>query len=86
MKVQCPKCGKEFAVSGLGRKRLNIPFKNISEVLQACQSVELAAGKLRCSVGYIYQELAKKGLKPRDMMGGIGCPRTRDAILERRKA
>ena len=68
MIVQCPHCGKSVVVNGLGRKPLNKPFKNISEALQACQSVELAAGKLGCSVGYIYQELGKKGLKPKDII------------------
>ncbi len=57
-----------MVVNGLGRKKLNIPLKNVCEALQACHSVELAADKLGCSVGYIYQELGKKGLKPKDII------------------
>ena len=68
MKVQCPKCGKEIVVNDIGRKPLAIPFKNISEALRACSTVELAAQELNCSVGYIYQELKKKGLKPKDVI------------------
>ena len=67
MKVQCPNCGGQVVVNGLGRKSLDIPFKIISEALKANSSVELAAETLNCSVGYIYQELRKKGLKP----GGV---------------
>lgn len=68
--ITCPKCGSKIpvATSRSGRKRLNIPFRNISESLQAYHSVELASEKLGCSVGYIYQELGKKGLKPKDVI------------------
>ena len=66
----CPNCGKTLPTRRSGRKPLNIPFKNISEALQACQNVEPAAQKLKCSVAYIYQELGKKGLKPRDVISG----------------
>jgi hypothetical protein len=68
MKVKCPNCGKSVAVNGLGRKPLNIPFNNISEALQVYQDVNTAAEKLGCSIGYIYQELGKIGLKPRDLI------------------
>jgi len=69
-KIVCPNCGKTLPLNRSGRKLKNIPFKIISEVLGACRSTELAAQKLNCSVGYIYQELGKKGLKPGDVISG----------------
>lgn len=64
----CPNCGKTLPIRRSGRKPLNIPFKNISEALQANRSVDLTASALDCSIGYIYQELRKKGLKPGDVL------------------
>jgi hypothetical protein len=55
---------------GFGRKKLNIPFNLLSEALKLHRSTELAARELGCSVGYIYQELKKKGLKPGDVIKG----------------
>lgn len=69
-KIVCPNCGKTLPLNRSGRKPKNTPFKNISEALRACQNTELAAEKLGCSVGYIYQELNKKRLKPRDVING----------------
>lgn len=66
---KCPNCGKPVVVNGLGRKRLNIPFKNISEALQMHKNVKVAAEDLGCSIGYIYQECGKKGKNPRDIIG-----------------
>ena len=34
MKIRCSNCGSDIRVNGLGRKRLPIPFNNISKVLQ----------------------------------------------------
>ena len=69
MIVKCPNCGAKIRVKGTGgRKRLNIPLRNVSEALQLHRSAELAARELGCSVGYLYQELKKKGLKPRDII------------------
>ena len=70
-KIVCPNCGKTLPLNRSGRKLKNIPFKIISEALRACQNTELAAQKLNCSVGYIYQELKKKGLKPGDVINGV---------------
>lgn len=70
MKVKCPHCGKSVAVKGLGRKRLNIPLKIISERLQTHCSVELAAKELGCSQGYVFQVLKANGLKLRDVIKG----------------
>ena len=68
MKVPCLHCGRIVAVNGLGRKRLGISVKKITDALQTCQNAELAAKELGCSRGYIYQELKKKGLKPKDVI------------------
>jgi len=63
MLVQCPHCGETVTVNGLGRKRLNIPLKNVCECLQAHNNVEEAANELNCSQGYIFGILKAHGLK-----------------------
>lgn len=70
MIIQCPYCGKRVVVNGLGRKRLNIPLKNICEALQSERSVASVAKKLHCSQGYIFNALKSQGLKPRDIFEG----------------
>ena len=70
MIVQCPKCGEKVVVNGLGRRRLNIPLKNVYEALWAHSSVEEAANELRCSQGYIYNILKANGLKLKDVFDG----------------
>ena len=70
MIIQCPNCGERVVVNGLGRKRLNIPLKNICEALQSERSIALAADKLHCSQGYIFNALKLQGLKPRDIIEG----------------
>ena len=62
MIVQCPHCGGNVPVSGLGRRRLNIPLKNILETLQKHHSVAATAEELACSEGYIYKLLKDNGL------------------------
>ena len=37
VKIKYPSCGKAVEVNGLGRKRLNIPPKDVYELLKACQ-------------------------------------------------
>ena len=64
MIVQCPRCGQSVVVGGLGRKRLDIPLKNVSDALQAHGSVAAAAQELGCSRGYIFGVLKDNGLKP----------------------
>jgi len=66
--VKCPNCGERVVVNGLGRKRLNIPLKNICEALQSEQNVASAAKGLHCSQGYIFNALKAQGLKPRDII------------------
>jgi len=70
MIIQCPLCGENVVVNGLGRKRLNIPLKNICEALQSECCVVAAARKLHCSQGYIFNALKAQGLKPRDIIEG----------------
>jgi hypothetical protein len=67
MLVQCPHCGGTVAVNGLGRKRLNIPLKNVCESLQAHRNVVAAANELNCSQGYIFKVLKDNGLKLKDV-------------------
>jgi len=67
MKVQCPHCGKPVVVSGLGRKPLNIPLKNVCDALRANHSVVAAAKEIGCSKGYIYKVLKANGLKLKDV-------------------
>ena len=70
MIVLCPHCGKQVEVNGLGRKRLNIPLKNVCESLQSHRSVVAAANKLNCSQGYIFGVLKGSGLKVKDVIEG----------------
>ena len=70
MLVRCPHCGQSVAVNGLGRKRLNIPLKNVCECLQAQKNVVMAANELNCSQGYIFGVLKANGLKLKDVIEG----------------
>ena len=68
MIVQCPNCGEVVVVNGFGRKRLNIPLKNIFESLKFHQDISIAAEELHCSQGYIYNALKANGLKFKDLI------------------
>ena len=68
MLVQCQHCGKSVVVNGLGRKRLNIPLKNISDCLQTHRNVVSAANELGCSPAYIFGVLKVNGLKLQDVI------------------
>ncbi len=70
MEVQCPNCGERVAVNGLGRKKLNIPLKNVCESLRAHRNVLAVAKELGCSQGYIFGVLKTNGLKVKDVIGG----------------
>ena len=70
MIVQCPHCGKSVVVNGLGRKRLNIPLKNVCECLRAHRNVVAAAQELNCSQAYIFAALKANGLKLKDVIEG----------------
>ena len=70
MIVRCQHCGKSVVVKGLGRKRLNIPLKNVCEALQAHRSMVSAAQEIGCSEGYIFGVLKANGLKLKDVIKG----------------
>lgn len=70
MIVQCPHCGNQVTVNGLGRKPLNITLKNVCEVLQAHHNIVAAANELNCSQGYIFKVLKDNGLKLKDVVKG----------------
>ena len=78
MIIQCPHCGKPVVMNGLGRKRLNIPLKNISESLQVHRNVVTAANELGCSPAYIFGALKVNGLKLKDVIKGLA---TKDNTL-----
>ncbi len=60
MKILCPHCGKTMEVNGLGRKRLDIPVKNVYDALAKHPTIKAVAESLGCSRGYIYLILAKQ--------------------------
>ena len=69
--ITCPNCGSKVPIAKmnrLGRKPLNIGVKNICDALEACGDIGLAAEQLGVSRGYIYSELAKHGMKPREVV------------------
>lgn len=68
MKTTCPNCGELITLGGLGRKRLNIPLKNICEALRSCKSVAAAAAELNCSQGYIFNALKAAGLTTKEIL------------------
>jgi hypothetical protein len=68
MIIKCPYCGKDVTVSGLGRKPLNIPLKNVLESLQAHRNVTAAAQELGCSPSYLFGVLKANGLKLREVI------------------
>jgi len=72
MIVQCPHCGRTVVVSGLGRKRLDIPLKNVLECLSRHTTVAAAAGELGCSPAYIFGVLKANGLKLKEVVRGKG--------------
>jgi len=74
MKIVCPKCGEDIEVSGLGRKPLNIPLKNVCESLQAYHSVKAVAQELNCSEAYIFSVLKANRLKLKDVINKDSAP------------
>jgi len=84
MIVKCPHCGKPVTVNGLGRKRLNIPLKNVCESLRIYRSVADAATELNCSQGYVFGVLKANGLKVKDVIGNKATlPDTRQKVGKR---
>ena len=80
MLVRCPHCGQSVVVNGLGRKRLNIPLKNVCESLKAHRSAVATANELNCSQGYIFKVLKDNGLKLKAVISGKGLA-TKDTRL-----
>ena len=68
MILKCPHCGEPVPVNGLGRKRLNIPLKNVLESLQIYRDVRAAARELGCSQAYIFGVLKANGLKLKEVI------------------
>ncbi len=69
--ITCPHCGAKLPIAKMnrsGRKPLNIDVKNICDTLRECRDIALAAEKLGCSRGYIYQELKKHGTTPKEVI------------------
>ena len=71
MKIKCPHCGKPVAVSGLGRRALNMPVINVYDALRLYRSVLAAANELGYSRAYIYKILKADGLTPTDVIKGL---------------
>ena len=68
MKVLCQHCGQLTNTNVTGRKPLNYSVKNVCDALLSCCSVSLAAQKLGCSRGYIYQVLKQRGTTPKEVL------------------
>jgi len=83
MIIQCPHCGQSVVVNGLGRKRLNIPLKNVCECLQANRGVVAAAHELNCSQGYIFGVLKVGGLKLKDVISDKGLTTKDNRLLHK---
>ena len=77
MKIECPHCGKPVAVSGLGRRALNIPVINVYDALRVYRNVAAAANELGCSRAYIYKVLKADGLTPADVIKKLATKDTR---------
>ena len=48
----------------------NSGVKDICDALQACRDIAPTAVKLERSRGYIYQQLGKHGMRPREVVQG----------------
>ena len=49
-----------FEVKGLGRRRLDVPVKNVYDALERYRSITVAAQELGVSRGYIYKILKRE--------------------------
>jgi len=67
--MTCPRCGFTLPIRRSGRKKLDIPVKNICDALKVHQDVDRAAEFLNCSKGYIYQVLKEVNTTPKEVMG-----------------
>ena len=83
MIVQCPHCGQSVVVNGLGRRRLNIPLKNVLECLKAHRNVVAAASELGCSQAYIFGVLKANGMKLKDVISSKGLATKDNRLLHK---
>ena len=72
MKVQCPNCGQNITLNGLGRKPLNITVNNVYDALEKRRNVKAAADELDCSRAYIYRVLKENGRSLKDFVDPVG--------------
>ncbi len=70
-------------VNGLGRKRLNIPLKNVYESLKVHRNMEVAANELGCSQAYIFGVLKVNGLKLKDVINCKGLATKDNTLLHK---
>ena len=77
MLVHCPYCGGTVAVSGFGRRPLNIIVTKVCDALRLHRSVLAAANELGCSRAYIYKVLKADGLTPAGVIKGLATKDTR---------
>ena len=57
MDVKCPKCHANITVSISGRKKLEVPVKNIFNALAVNKNITDIAAELGCSRSTIYNRL-----------------------------
>lgn len=55
----------------LGRQLLNISVTDISDTLKKTKAIQKTADVLKCSRAYIYQELAKEGTNPKEVIDSV---------------
>jgi len=70
MIVKCPNCGKAVVINHLGRRRLELPVRNVCDTLRLHHSVLAAANELGCSRAYIYKVLKGERLTVQDVIKG----------------
>jgi transcriptional regulator of acetoin/glycerol metabolism len=57
MDVKCPKCHEKITVKVSGRKKLEVPVKNIYDGLAVNKNITDIAAELGCSRSTIYNRL-----------------------------
>ena len=68
MKVECPNCGNEVIVSGLGRPKKKLDGIKVLATLQASGSVTATAKEYAVSRGSIRNVMKAIGLKTKDII------------------
>ena len=70
MLVKCEHCGHTLTVGGLGRKRLNLPLKNVYKAIRDTSTGAAAGRLLCCSESYVFMILRRQNLKIKDIRDG----------------